>query len=222
MDEQRTAWRRLLILGVLLVAAYGCRRASDGVESDSVVQELNRIRPMAVRDHFEDRLDQVLSLRTNNVIDSRPVLLYAVLSTNPEMKPETVRLCLYDEDVDILGVGVQEQYVNANGESVALIEEYPVFTHQPASGSYDYHALPVHVRDAGQRKDTALWDRYAAPDGIDAQRAGNREYYRETLPPIWMSIADPNAIDVYLYLYDRAGNKSELVRLQKGRSGVAS
>lgn len=213
MNGERIPRKPVAIIGVLLLGACGCRRAPDGAGSDTVVEELNRIRPVAVRYGCEDRIEKVLAMRTDNVTDSQPVLLIGVVSEDPGLMPTTVWLCLYDEEVDILGLGIQERYVGADGESAMLVEEYPVFMHRPASGSYDYRGLPLHIRDAGQRKDMALWDRYVAGEGIETGRAKSRaEYYRETLPPIWMSIPDPNTVDVHLYLYDRAGNKSELVR----------
>jgi hypothetical protein len=216
MNEQAMARESFVAAAMLLLGACGCRKTPGGMGSDTVVEELNRIRPMAVRDGFEDRLEEVLSLRTNNLTDSRPVLLYAKLSRNATPEPPMVWLCVYDEDVDILGLGVQEQYIGADGESAALVEEYPVFIHRPPSGSYDYHAVPVQVRDAGQRKDAMLWDRYAAGEGIDTGRIGNVKYYRQTLPPVWMSVADLDSLDVHCYLYDRAGNRSEAVPIIRG------
>ena len=38
-------------------------------------------------------------------------------------------------------------------------------------------------------------------------------YWVETLPEVWLSLPDPNKVEVDIYLYDKAGHKSNSVKL---------
>lgn len=41
----------------------------------------------------------------------------------------------------------------------------------------------------------------------------SHEYWEKKLTPVWISIPEPGKLDVYVYVYDRAGHKSELVEM---------
>jgi len=54
----------------------------------------------------------------------------------------------------------------------------------------------------------------AKPGDINARRGVVPS--GETLPvvpPIWISIPEPNHVDVHIYIYDQQGHKSETIRV---------
>lgn len=69
------------------------------------------------------------------------------------------------------------------------------------------------IRDADQRKDAQRWDEYVKGEGIDVSNLQATDLWRETFAPVWISIPEANRVDVYVYLYDKAGRKSEPFRL---------
>jgi len=76
--------------------------------------------------------------------------------------------------------------------------------------------VPVDIRDADQQADKERWHSYMKGEGIDVNIPMSREYWEETLPSVLVSVPKPNTIEVNVYLYDRAGHKSEPVKLLSG------
>ena len=74
--------------------------------------------------------------------------------------------------------------------------------------------IPVSLRTEAQIKNVAEWEKYVVDDNINFD-ALSKTPLHETLPTIWLSIPEPNVLDVSLSLYDRAGNESEPISLKK-------
>jgi len=119
----------------------------------------------------------------------------------------------FDEDRDIVGLGIREEYNDANGLKTLLTEEYPAFVHRMSSELLLSRPCPVKIRDGDQRKDAQCWDEYVNGEGIDVSRLQSKKHWIETLPPVWTSIPEPNRVDVYVYVYDKAGHKSDPLKL---------
>lgn len=215
--------RIVMIVAVLAVIPIGCRRSPDNEDGDSVLRELERIRDRpkhipSVPTHVAEFADLAISQRTNGVIDSKPLVVGAVLY-DVELAPAAVYLYMYiyDEDNDTFGFGVQETRIGEDGVKNMLCEEYPALVYRPPSGVLDLSSVPVHIRNGGERKDEVLWQRYAAGEGMDVARCRkDASYCAETFPPLYVSLPEPNKVDVKVYVYDRAGNKSEPIPLTNG------
>ncbi len=142
-------------------------------------------------------------------INPEPILFWAGLAR----PTRAMALNFFDEDMDVIGFGIEEHYVDARGTRQVLIEEYPAFVHFQWSDVGPLKIVPMQVRDSGQRADKARWNSYVKGEGIDPNMAMSREYWIEKLPPVWVSIPEPNVVGVNVYVYDRAGHKSESVEL---------
>ena len=69
----------------------------------------------------------------------------------------------------------------------------------------------MKIRTANERKDEKLWQEYVSEDPLE-----NIEEYvpwEERVPPIYISIPEPDKVDVWIWIYDKAGHKSEPVKL---------
>jgi hypothetical protein len=157
----------------------------------------------------KERARLALSRWQDQAINPEPILFWADLS-----RPVTaLAINFFDEDMDVIGFGIEEHHIDPNGTKQVLTEEYPAFVHFQWPDVGILKIVPIHVRDAGQQADTKKWDDYAKGVGIDMNLEMSREYWKETLPPVWVSIPEPNVTDVCVYVYDRAGHKSEPVEL---------
>jgi len=148
----------------------------------------------------------------NDQIDGEPILFLALLS-QPVKSPPVLCLNLFDEGLDVLGFGIEERWHDANGVSQSCFEEYPVFAHRQQSDFIPFHFVPVQIRQSGQRKDAQQWDEYLKGDGLGTGDPLSTEDWRKTLPAAWVSIPEPNGLSSRVYIYDRAGQKSEPVEL---------
>ncbi len=194
-----------------IIATLGCRRGTTAQEDPNadVVAELTNFR--APDSAAEQRRQLALSKWQNGVLDREPILLAAILTRVVGAHVPASVVFGYDEDKDLLGLGVVERYKDGTERS----EEYPVYVHADSTRIVCPGSMPVYLRDKGQQKDQSRWEEYVRGDKIDKWSMGHTggEYYRDTLPPVYVSLPDPNGVDVLVYLYDRRGNKSSLVEL---------
>ena len=198
----------LLAAVMLLAVISGCKR-------DPLVvwlEDLKETAKASNRGDVAQRCELCLSKWQNCTIDPEPILVRVVFGwvTGSGMH---LLLDAYDEDKDVVGFGIREEYTNANGLKTVLTEEYPAFVHRVGAEVLPPRLCPVQIRDAEQRKDAQRWGEYVKGEGIDVNSPRAIERWTETLPPVWISIPEPNKVDVYVYVYDRAGRKSEPFRL---------
>jgi len=175
----------------------GLRTLSEGEGPDG---KIPGVRP---------RAKLALSRWLDQAINPEPIMFWAGLAQSAK----AVALNFFDEDMDVIGFGIEEHYVDANNTRQVLVEEYPVFVHFQWSDVGPLKIVPMQVRDSGQRADKARWNSYVKGEGIDPNMAMSREYWTENLPPVWVSVPEPNVLDVSVYVYDRAGHRSESVEL---------
>jgi len=156
-----------------------------------------------------ERAKLALSRWQDQDINPEPILLWAGVA-----RPNNaIALDFFDEDMDVIGFGTEERYIDANGIRQKLVEEYAAFTHIQWGDVWPLKIVPVHTRDINQRLDKEKWNNYIKGEGIDPNTPMSQEYWTETLPPVWISIPEPNKIDVHVYVYDRTGLKSEPVEM---------
>lgn len=213
---------------LVLVVMSGCRKDSPKVDDiDTVVFALTSMKKGDLSHEIEHRADLALSLWGNRALDPVPILVSAILAKPEGYDEIDLLLGIFDEDDDVIGIGVKEGYVHPDVVHKVLEETYPVFAHCPSSNIADMYIVPTSIRTAEQQKDLQLWQKYVSADYNDlvceyiSATDLTSEHpldilpsvYRALLPPVWISIPEPNKVDVWVYVYDKAGNKSEAVRL---------
>jgi hypothetical protein len=202
----------------------GCRKNSSKAEDfDSVVYVLseamkNPIFPLDAK----KRAESALSKWKNGTMDREPVLIFACVTQAYGTEEIDLALEIYDEDEDVLGFVIREEYTKTK---VSIEESYPVYTHCTSFDVADLHRVVVQIRDENQRKDETQWGKYTSTsleelvkahienDQFSANSLRSGQFWEETLPPVWVSIPEPNKADVWIYIYDKAGHKSEPVKL---------
>ncbi len=213
--SMQTIMRILWAISICATGLAGCECATrkDGTP-DTIEDELRRIQLTMKYPDAKTRIAAALSLRQNDVLDCEPVLIVAgLVADRREGESPFLRVAVYDEDKDILGAGVCEERNVVDGQGTSLVEEYPVFAHDRLSGVLSYLLVPVEVRDSDQRKDDERWQGYVL--GSKSYESPPRGSTGESkTPPMYISIPEPNDVAVWVYVYDRSGNKSDPVRLQ--------
>lgn len=219
----------LLIVNVLLIVGSGCSKdSSESKDFDSVIYVLkesvkNAEVPVDVKKHAE----LAISKWKNGIIDQKPILVKAVLGKPKGIDQVLLAFIIFDEDRDTVGFVIKEEYIDSNGLKTTLEEDYPAYIHCLPFEVADAHWVPVSIRDTGQQKDSQLWqeyiktdfnelvNEYSKTDKISLEGFYPGKFWEDTLPPVWVSIPEPDKVNVWVYVYDKAGNKSEAVKLLK-------
>jgi hypothetical protein len=211
----QTVMRISLAVVICSMTLTSCQCATQQAKTaDAVVEELQRIH-MTMKDRdAKKRITAALSLRQNTVLDREPILIAAGLAADMREGPNPfLGLAVYDEDWDVFGVGVREGRNAGDGQTEYSVEEYPVFAHDHLGGPLNYLLVPVEIRDSDQRKDGERWQAYAL-DSKSNENPPRGSTGEAKTPPMYISIPEPNDLAVWVYVYDRSGNKSDPVRLQ--------
>lgn len=115
-----------------------------------------------------------------------------------------LNVCVVDEDRDLLGVRIRERYVLPSGVESSYEETYPAFVERPHRGwMLGTTVILVHFRSGNRVKDERQWQVFLD----QARRGGDSEKMAQ--PPIWVATPDPNAVEVYVSVYDRQGHESD-------------
>ena len=191
--------RTYSLLLLLVVWAVGCQTQRNGAD-------------------FQSSLD---SCGINEAMSSEePSVWHAVILDLPD-REYRLAIGYVDVDSDVVGIGIEETHrgVNADKETV-LREEYPVLYGTRAPGSWIL-GVPVQLRDRNQTKDENAWNEYteqyrereeAWAECADEYN-GNWGWWEKEMPPVWVSLPDPNTVDVNVYLIDRSKHKSKPMKL---------
>jgi hypothetical protein len=156
------------------------------------------------------RAETIVRKWDNDVLDPEPVLLEASLVSREFSRARGELLLVgLDEDKDLLGLRIREKYILPNGVESFLEEDYPVYAEYKGIG-LGLKRLGVCYRTGIQIKDEQQWQTYLNV----IQRASE-----PTRPPVWMSVPDPNRVEVFVSIYDRAGHESEWIPVE-GPSGM--
>jgi len=212
---------QLLLIGAMLAAgATGCKR-------DPALRELNRLKEYDIEKGFdieEQRVETALSKWQNGRLDREPIMLSAQLAKPIGMETKNLAFFTFDEDKDIVGFGIIEEYADVNGLRTTLTEEYKTTGNgpYPPDEAVQAFVFQVQIRDAGQRKDVQQWNEYLEAKLRDVETGRELPPVGKAwhiMPPIWISIPEPNRVDVYVYVYDRQGHKSERIRVRNSIRG---
>jgi len=134
-------------------------------------------------------------------------------------------LIVHEGDHDLYGLRIKEQYTDANGTTITIQEDYPVWIDSPYGPSWNSNRVPVGFR---RHKNQKLWQEYLAHvrahqewankkkqagqhDDIDALDIKVR---KEEMPPVWISVPEPNQVRVFVSVYDKAGNESDSIEVE--------
>lgn len=218
MNAGRTA-SVLSTLCVLVPVALSCGCSKpDNVATGKIEQDPNRALECFLATwrgpdiETEQRTRLALSRWQNGVIDHEPILLYASASRSSRAYSATLSLMAYDEDKDLLGIVVEEEPSDANG--APLSEYYPVYAHLRQLDTADTRSIGIHLRGKGDRKDEARWEEYVRSKEIEETALKrNARYYMDSMPPVYITVPEPNGVAVWIRLYDGAGNQSARVRI---------
>jgi len=212
---------------LLSLTAFGCKRKESYTEkTNSVIYVLNESTkhtkwPISVK----KRAEVAMAKWRNGVLDATPILVSASLIKFQGLTKIDLALTVFDEDRDTVGFGIREEYIDFVETPKILEEQYPVYLHCLPLVVADVHLVPTNIRTAYQKRDKKLWKDYLSLDYEKAYKEylqGREPYdvnmypenfWEETLPPVLISIPEPNKVDVWVWVYDKAGNKSDPVKL---------
>ncbi len=127
---------------------------------------------------------------------------------------------------DLYGLRIKEQYIDANGTTITIQEDYPVWIDSRYDPSLNFSLVPIGFR---RRKNQKLWQEYL--DHVRARQewankkkqAGQQddisaldiELPKEEMPPVWISVPEPNQVRVFVSVYDKAGNESDSIEVER-------
>jgi len=196
---------------VLLIVA-GCKKTLEEKEFNRVIYALNKITRLPwLSPKEKDRANSAISKWQNGTLDIEPILIAATL-TKPVGDVEiNLTLAIFDEDQDVIGFGIKEEHIRPDGQREVMEETYPAYNHYPLYHVANIWLVPsVYIRTENQRKNEDLWQKYVNGSG-EISSLMDVKYY--DFPPVWVSVPEPDKVNVWIWVYDKAGNKSEPVRL---------
>jgi len=194
---------RILLLIAIVFSGCGNNRSVDPVllQFELIGDD---IPPRADANDVKARLEKARLQWQNGEIDPEPVIFYAMF-ISPRPGPYALWVSIFDEDKDMVGLGIRQERIGQNGQRIVRQEQYPVYVH--IAPFFDEllreSVVPVRIRDAGQAMDAQQWANYMraeaaeAGEGVFSKTAYLSSHWEETLPPVWISFPDPNAVDVY-------------------------
>ena len=218
-----------LIFTLVSAGLTGCQRASpQNTEKDPVINVINKaVKNPRIPPEVRERANIAISQWENRVIDPKPIVINACLLSFEGYDSIDLALTIFAECKDIIGFGIKEVHSSPNSPQDIIVEEvYPVYIHCPLSDIANLWRVPVQIRKGDRRKDEQSWQKYVNCDyekllhdykqSEEFLKHGLGDFsslWDATLPPVLVSIPEPNKIDVWVWVYDKAGNKSEPIKL---------
>jgi len=187
---------------------FGCREEKDlrRVVAENSCKEIIEISGFPERTKKLAR--RVLDDWDNGLLDPEPILVHAGYAEYPD-RGYRLFLTMSDEDFDVAGFVVRESHRESQSDVIVIQEQYPVF---PDSIIGDFQAIVFRERiHLSQIKDEQAWSNYI---GAGAER--EIIYRRRAYPVVWISLPNPPTVEVDIWIYDSAGNKSQPVPLEYG------
>jgi hypothetical protein len=227
----------LIWISLLSFLFIGCKKSSEIYDANMVY--LNH-RFMNTPDE-NDRFQLAIKKYQNKTLDPEPILLLGWIREDRASEIKHLVLGVYDEDCDIQGFMLKEETLDPNGTVNILEEEYPVFVHYPLLLISSSYMIPISVRNYNQRKNDKEWRDYISMN-LDALKEMGKMFYdnvlspnllekpinptellsemdiiqkqwEQTLPIVWISNPEPNHINIWIQVYDEAGNRSNIIKL---------
>lgn len=217
-----------ILVGILLVSPCGgsllAAPEDDVSQTITANTELRIARALA----GDDSVPAGVRTRAQKAVaewshTDQPLLVRAMLYNNPittDGRPMLHAIVL-DRNFDLCGIRVREEHRTTDGTPPTIEEDYPVYARYvraPGTTWVD-SARYVSIRDNNQRKDQLRWERYLL-DSIDwiihryVLDKRTPRGYEVSMPAVWISAPEPNAVCVQLSVYDRAGHESQYIEVE--------
>ena len=211
--------KHLLLITILFAVIFvaGCKNTED-----DTIYSLKSLKAKLERKGVSDRersvlvrIDKAISEYEDKKTDTIPILFYAGVSHPKERQEIYLQLAYYDEDSNILGLGIREK---ANNQYNFIEERYPIYIQQSPPPVWS-SLLPIQKRTDNQRKDETAWSLYMRGEGELSypefmQKKGPSFLGKFKIPPIWLSLPDnPNSMPE-VFVYDKDGNVSEFITIE--------
>ncbi len=225
-----------LAFGIILFAIstilIGCKERDitwDDIDRPKAIADLTRIAERHWLPEQQERAKAALLELRNTVVDTKPIFVHTMLTFEDPNEFRLWFMC-FDEGRDLRGIRLREQHEDVRGIVTTLEEDYPIFLDLPKSWTVDQRPIRVRIRDAHQRKDELSWLRYEnyrlnalihktlAKDKQSASGSALQQMPDMEMPPIYVSIPDPNRVRVDICAYDRAGHRSDWIEVRSGAS----
>jgi hypothetical protein len=231
----------LILLNLFTI---GCKEKKSEYGLDYNMSLLEHPFVKGYQPDIRERFKLAVEKYQNKTIDTEPILLREGWFVQRNKSEEFVLvISVFDEDKDLLGIIVKEETQNTKGTVSILEEEYPVFISYPHILGSDNYKISFSIRKNNQRKDDKLWEAFTLMDFSELKKKGDKyisnvlkpppsvlesfseiidtkerdaliREWLQTLPPLWISIPDPNT-SVWIQVYDKAGHKSNTVQLHQ-------
>jgi len=214
----------ITVIVAIAMHIAGCRKKS-GLDEDPVVYAIRKsVKSPRFPQIVRDRADLAVSKWRNGVLDEKPILINACLNRyEPNPIPESMALTVYSEQKKkIIGFGIKEEHIKENGQRDIIEEKYPAFIHRPLDEIANVWAVQIDIRTSDERKDEEIWEKFIESNEIADEykkydELVNSRKLRAILPVsfpiVWVSIPEPNEVNVLIWVYDKDGNESEPVEL---------
>ena len=202
-------YNTLIILIILFVVS--CKENDDEFDTRAFLERIKIQFSSKNENDIVGNIETAISKYENKQLDQTPIIIWAFLLYNTGGEPSNLDIECYDEQKDIVGIGIKEKSIDSDGKEIILIEEYPVLTHRKRPWITSGIGVPVKIRNTGQRKSEQKWNDYIKAEGIEQLDVKD---WRDNLPDIWISMQEPNQVEVEMYIYDKEGNKSNSIIVQ--------
>ena len=222
-----------LVTTAILITLSGCKKENVDLEElmDHGARDLltSAAKKTAWPPDMRSRAKAALAKLDNGILDTEPILLRAIIDTVEPNNEPALFIIYFDENKDLRGLRIKERYIDPNGSITTLEEDYPVFVNTLSTIIAAYIRFPIHIRDKDQRKDKYAWLEYSNRNldelirlNIDERQRNSSDNHPQDIPfkktpPIYISVPDPNKVNVEISIYDKAGNESDSIELLAGK-----
>ena len=231
----RSTWKLSLpFTAIIFITLGGCKKEKVDLQKMADQTLHDALASLAKKTDLPsdiiNRAKTALTKMENGSLDKEPILLMAVIYCGEPNNQPNVDITYFDENNDLRGLHIKERYIDPNRSITTLEEDYPVFVNTLYTPTTMSTNFPIHFRNKNQHKDEYLWLEYVnrnldelirlnieeRKNDVSRNRVKNLKF--EKTPPIYISIPDPNRVEVEISVYDREGNESDRIELRKGLS----
>lgn len=156
-----------------------------------------------ISEHTKDLLSLVLKNLENNISNPDPILFRALLAETKNKDKTCLCLGISEGSRKVVGIGIREKRILSNGENQIIEEEYPAAEFEDFR-IVNEQLIPVVIRKNNNRKNEKEWENYLKFGPLP----------RELFPKLLVSIPKPGQTEVEIWIYDSAGNKSNVCPLE--------
>ncbi|HNS22264.1 MAG TPA: hypothetical protein PKH24_17290 [Sedimentisphaerales bacterium] len=183
----------------------------EAISEDSDVPSQVRERAKVARDRLRTRAAR--GFRT-----PEPILIRASLCRADDLGV-TLSIIAVDQDGDTVGLRIKEAILASDGQIRSVTEDYPAYIRMIGPVFDMDPLLMVTIRDGGQRKDSSAWEAFLIDsyDWLGRRRSGagnDQRNYGLSMPPVWISVPEPDKVRVFVCLYDRQRHESDYVEVE--------